>query len=368
MTERFSRHSLQYAGRNRRLFTILGVLALLATLVIDGGTTRAQQPAPQTVVPGTAAIWTDKPQYAVGDPILVCYRVPIPGPITITDITADGTAHIFYSGPSSGTDGCIPGTVIPPTGTECMRLTFPLSVGTGVTQTCFQVVGSAPPPVQPGVVVITTDKPTYTAGDPFTFCYLVPGPGPVTITVTRPNGVVDNLLAGYDDGTGGCVPGTISSIPGVECLLLVYTYPNGQQVSASTCYQVTAPAPSEGWTFAGSALVLADGRWVFDQQVPLSATLTYVRVTSGGCGDAPNLVAVWESNLQRPPGAPSGIDVLAGYLLPVGLAASSGVNGYAATVRSLAAAQSPPTQVAAVLYGISNSYQGVPLNVCFRIP
>jgi hypothetical protein len=344
-------------------------LAVIAAFAFGAAAAGAQQPAPQTVVPGTAAIWTDQAQYAIGDAILICYRVPTPGPITVTDIAADGTVRVLYSGPSAGTDGCIPGTVTPPAGTECVRLTYPLTVGTGSTQTCFQVIGTAvPPPVQPGALAITTDRTSYTTGDPFTVCYRVPAPGPVTITVTRPNGVVDTLIAGYDDGTGGCLPGTISTIPGTECLLLVYSYPSGQEATTTSCYQVTAPPPSEGWTFVGSAVVLADGRWVFDQQVPLSATLSYVRVTSGGCGDAPSLVAVWESNLQRPPGAPSGIDVLAGYLLPVGLTAGSGVSGYAATVRSLEPAQTPPTQVAAILYGISSAYQGVLLNICFRNP
>jgi hypothetical protein len=349
--------------------TSAGLIAVAIALIAVGTlppAATAQQPAPQTVVPGTAAIWTDQSQYAIGDAILICYRVPTPGPITVTDIAADGTVRVLYSGPSAGTDGCIPGTVTPPAGTECVRLAYPLAVGTGSTQTCFQVVGATPPPVQPGAVAITTDRTTYTVGDPFTVCYRVPGPGPVTITVTRPNGTVDTIAAGYDDGTGGCLPGTISMFPGTECLLLVYSYPSGAEATATTCYQVMAPAPSEGWTFAGSAVVAGDGSWVFNQQVPLSAALTYIRVTSGLCDAAPNLVAVWESRLQRPPGAPSGIDVLAGYLLPVGLAATSGVNGYAATVRSLDPAQAPPTQVAAVLYGISSAYQGVLLSVCFR--
>ena len=368
MKTRTRQHSIRQNLAGSRAIALFGMLAMLVAFVLTADSARAQTPTPQTVVPGTAAIWTDKPQYAVGDTILVCYRVPIPGPITITDITADGTAHVFYSGPSAGTDGCLPGTIIPPTGTECMRLTYPLSVGTGSTQTCFQVIGVTPPPVQPGVVVISTDRTAYTAGDPFTTCYRVPGPGPVTITVTRPNGVVDTLISGYDDGTGACFPGTISTVPGIECQLLVYSYPSGQQASASTCYQITAPPPSTGWTFVGNAVVLADGRWVFNELVPLNAALTYVRVTSGGCGDDPSLVAVWESSLQRPAGAAPGIDVLAGYLLPVGLAAQSAVSGYAATVREIVAAEAPPTQVAGVLYSINTAYQGVNLSICFRNP
>jgi len=341
----------------------------VGTLIASADTARAQQPTPQAVVPGTAAIWTNQPQYSVGDPIVVCYRVPIPGPITITNIVADGTVSLFYSGPSNGTDGCITGTVVPPTGSECLRMTYPLSVGTGVTQTCYQVIGATPPPVQPGVVAITTDKPAYMASDPFTACYRVPSPGPVSITVTRPNGVIDTIASGYDDGTGGCIPGTISTVPGTECLLLVYTYPSNQQASASTCYQITAPPPpTSDWTFAGSANVLPDGRWLFSQQVPLSAALTFVRVTSGGCQDPPNLVAVWENNLLRPAGAPAGIDVLEGYLVPVGLAASGSTSGYASTVRPLGVAQAPPTQVDAVIYGINPAYQGVILSICFRNP
>ncbi|MGD9893483.1 MAG: hypothetical protein AB7U18_19545, partial [Dehalococcoidia bacterium] len=83
--------SEMYVARSRTArisVALLSLAALIALVTLEPGTTKAQTPAPHTVVPGTAAIWTDKSQYFVGDPILICYRVPNPGFITITDIAA----------------------------------------------------------------------------------------------------------------------------------------------------------------------------------------------------------------------------------------------------------------------------------------
>jgi hypothetical protein len=88
----------------------------------------------------------DRAAYQVGDPIQVCYRVPAPGHVVITDILADGTAQTFFGGEDDGTGGCIPGIVTLPAGTECMRLDYQTSAGSGTAQACFQVNAQPAPP------------------------------------------------------------------------------------------------------------------------------------------------------------------------------------------------------------------------------
>src|SRR5262249_10364238 len=105
---------------------------------------HAQQPT--TVVPGQAVIWTDRAEYSIGDPIQYCYRVPLHGRVTITDLPADGSSRVIFDRSGLSTQDCLEGTVTPPPGRECLRLTYPLVGGQGQTQTCFTVLGGAPPP------------------------------------------------------------------------------------------------------------------------------------------------------------------------------------------------------------------------------
>jgi hypothetical protein len=93
-------------------------------------------------VPPAASISTNKNVYQIGEVAYVCYRVPGPGQVTITDILADGRTQVFLQGFDDGTGSCVPGIVTPPTGTECMRLDYSTAVGSGSRQTCFLVQGS----------------------------------------------------------------------------------------------------------------------------------------------------------------------------------------------------------------------------------
>ena len=127
----------------RSLVTMATVAGLALGALLAPPRTSAQQVA--TVQPGAAAITTDRQQYSIGDPIQVCYRVPIAGFITITDLPSSQQTHVFYQGPSAGTGGCLPGTITPPGGNECLILTYPLAGGAGRTQTCFWVIGPPPP-------------------------------------------------------------------------------------------------------------------------------------------------------------------------------------------------------------------------------
>lgn len=347
----------------RRTLALTSLLAamMLAAIAAVPPTTSAQEPA--TVAPGTAAIWTDKGSYRIGEPIQVCWRIPIAGQITITDLPVNGTSGIFFSGGSAIT-GCAPGTVTPPLGGECLRLTYPLLGGSGHTQTCFQVVGSGPIP-PPANLSITTDRGTYTVGDPIKVCYSVPSPGPITITDILADGTQQPFFSGYDDGTGGCIPGVITPPSGNECMRLTF----GANLSAQTCFRViggTPTPPPAGWVTAGSARVDGNGNWNFDGQMTLAPGLTYLRVTSGECGDNPASTLVWESNLQRDSSGPLGVDVWDGDLAPVGLAVSSGGSGHARISRPVTL--NPTTQIDASLFAVGIVYTGTNLTVCFRAP
>jgi hypothetical protein len=84
---------------------------------------RAQvEPA---IVPGhrpSLRIWTDRRHYYVGDDLRVCYRVPGPGRIQITDILPDGHRQVLWSYYEDGRGNCLWAWVTPPTGKECLVL------------------------------------------------------------------------------------------------------------------------------------------------------------------------------------------------------------------------------------------------------
>lgn len=129
----------------RRSLVAVAVLAVLALGALTAQLPRTSAQEVQTVQPGNAAIFTDKQQYNIGDPIQICYRIPFPGFITILDLPSSQQTQVFFQGQSTGTNGCLPGTITPPSGNECLILTYPLAGGTGRVQTCFQVLGPTPP-------------------------------------------------------------------------------------------------------------------------------------------------------------------------------------------------------------------------------
>ncbi len=131
-------HARPHAGR----LAVVALVVLLALTAAVSGTSAQQV---QTVQPDTAALFTDKTVYNLGDAIQVCYRIPIAGFITIVDLPSSQQTQVFYQGPSAGTGGCLPGTITPPAGQECLILTYPQGGGTDRTQTCFYVNGPVPP-------------------------------------------------------------------------------------------------------------------------------------------------------------------------------------------------------------------------------
>jgi hypothetical protein len=135
----------RYESMRRVPVRPLVALAGFVVLLIGIGLPRSVAAQAPTIEPGNAAIWTNSSQYNIGDPIQVCYRIPVAGYITITDVQPGQPTHVFYQGPSAGTTSCLPGTVTPPSGRECLILTFPLLGGSSTTQTCFNVLGPVPP-------------------------------------------------------------------------------------------------------------------------------------------------------------------------------------------------------------------------------
>ena len=173
--------------------------------------------------------------YTVGEAVQICYTLPGPGSFTLTDLLPDGTSHVLRSGSDDGTGDCFTAWVTPPTGTECIRLTYTTSVGSGAAQVCFQVVGAPQPP--PASASITTDQGQYFVGETARICYTVPGAGQVTITDTLADGRSHVLLSGHDDGTGGCFLATVTLPRGIECLRLDF-WTTGGTGSRQTCFRV----------------------------------------------------------------------------------------------------------------------------------
>ena len=130
----------------RRSLVTLAIVAALALGALGARAPGASAQQVTTVQPVAASITTDRQQYNINDPITVCYRVPVPGYITITDLPSSQQTQVFYQGPSAGTGTCLPGRITPPAGNECLILSYPLpGGGTGQTQTCFLVLGPPPP-------------------------------------------------------------------------------------------------------------------------------------------------------------------------------------------------------------------------------
>jgi hypothetical protein len=89
---------------------------------------------------------------------------------------------------------------------------------------------------QAGSISITTDKSQYQPGDSIQVCYMVAAPGPFTITDQQADGSSQVFFSGVDDGTGGCLGGTVTPPAGTECLSI--TDRDGSGGSAQTCFQV----------------------------------------------------------------------------------------------------------------------------------
>ena len=118
----------------------------------------------------------------------------------------------------------------------------------GAVLLALHFAGPSPAQAQSGILTIITDRTQYLVGDSIHVCYTVAAPGPITITDTQADGTSHVLLSGVDDGTGGCVDGTITPPLGREC-------PQISEVGGTiggglnqTCFQVVSQLgpPSPG--------------------------------------------------------------------------------------------------------------------------
>lgn len=73
---------------------------------------------------GVARISTDRGAYFVGDRLQFCWDVPNAGRVTIYDITPDRRTRVVESFWDDGYGGCENADVTPPTGRECLAISF----------------------------------------------------------------------------------------------------------------------------------------------------------------------------------------------------------------------------------------------------
>jgi hypothetical protein len=104
--------------------------------------------------------------------------------------------------------------------------------------------GPRPAQAQSSIISITTDRGQYQPGDPIRICYTVAAAGPITISDTQSDGVSHVFFSGTDDGSGGCLGGTVTPPTGTECLTITSSGPVSR--SAQTCFQIggsVSPGP-----------------------------------------------------------------------------------------------------------------------------
>jgi hypothetical protein len=99
----------------------------------------------QTIDPirpgGRRSLWirTDSRSYTVGDRIRVCFGLPGPGYMRITDRTPDGRRTVLWEWEDDGRGDCMLARITPPTGRECVSLTYYGYGRPRYAMTCFTV-------------------------------------------------------------------------------------------------------------------------------------------------------------------------------------------------------------------------------------
>jgi hypothetical protein len=193
---------------------------------------------------------------AAGDPASARQRVTVRIDKTAPRVAVTGVRHgaIYELGAAPVADCTTSDTLSGVADRATAAVTGAAADGTGtLTATCSggkDIAGNAAPPVRalytvvpPGssgaTAMVTTDKADYRIGEALTFCFTVPGPGPITITDRLANGQQNVLVEWHDDGRGACFSGTVTPPSGRECLRLDYTGPAGSS-STETCFNVSA--------------------------------------------------------------------------------------------------------------------------------
>jgi hypothetical protein len=90
-----------------------------------------------------ASITTDRPEYLPGETITICYSLPGPGPITITDYSSDGSSEVLLDAYDDGTGWCFPVAAQRPASSERLALNWTSGNESGSVETVYRVVDAA---------------------------------------------------------------------------------------------------------------------------------------------------------------------------------------------------------------------------------
>ena len=112
-----------------------------------------------------------------------------------------------------------------------------LSIVVGASLSLSTPLTQAHPPLQGGAS-ISVDKTQYALGEEVRWCYSVPRPAYVDITVFLEDGSSRQILAGDDDGRGDCLTGTIGPPTGRRRLVLTVSSGGRVIATAETNYRV----------------------------------------------------------------------------------------------------------------------------------
>lgn len=185
---------------------------------------------------GNLSITVDRGEgatYRIGDAITMCYTVPYSVYVRILRITSEGTT-VILQGNDDGTGGCIPGRVGSPAGRHTLRIEM-VENGqvTRTAETWFWAEGGET--VSVDIWVDRGEGSVYYVGDSIQACYSVSRSIYVRIYDCPAGEACEVILEGTDDGTGGCINGTVTPPTGWETLR-IEAIENGQIVAQDETY------------------------------------------------------------------------------------------------------------------------------------
>ena len=123
-------------------------LRLLPALVALTWLSVTARPNPVAAQSAAVAVTTDRAVYTIFDYIEVCWRVPGPGRVTLTDFRPDGFSPVALD-LQNAASGCTEGAVVlPPAGRRCLRLDWSGAGGqSGSAETCIEALAGELPAV-----------------------------------------------------------------------------------------------------------------------------------------------------------------------------------------------------------------------------
>ena len=184
--------------------------------------------------------------YFEGETIHICVAVrlaqiqvfpPPPAPLLrLTNSVNGGPSRLLLEDFIASGQRCIAAVIQGPFGSEIVRADLITADGTiiGTDSASFT---SAPRRAGASITVDRGPGGAYGVGDTITYCYTVPGPGPIRILDLLPDGRTQVLHDYVDDGRGDCFRATVAPPLGQECLRLEY-FDGGRWITDQVCFQV----------------------------------------------------------------------------------------------------------------------------------